>query len=55
MAAKHRKPGDWRAVASARAHVLRILVRGHGLTNTPGMNETGSAAYRRLAEKLKKN
>ena len=51
MAAKRRKPGDWKSVAASRAHTPRTLERGRGLTNIPGMNETGSAAYRRLMEK----
>lgn len=54
MANKHRKPGDWRGVAAGRAAVPRIAVRGHGLSNVPAMGETGSAAYRRLAEKKNK-
>lgn len=53
MARKSRKPGDWKGVAAGRAAVPRIAVRGHGLSNIPGMNETGSAAYRRLAARNK--
>jgi hypothetical protein len=48
MAAKRRKPGDWRSVAASRNQVPRHIVHGSGLSNIPGMNETGSAAYRRL-------
>lgn len=54
MAHKGRKPGDWKSVAAGRAAVPRIMVKGHGLSNIPGMNETGSAAYRRLADKKNK-
>lgn len=50
---KGRKPGDWKGVAAGRAAIPRIQVRGHGLSNIPGMNETGSAAYRRLMDKKK--
>jgi hypothetical protein len=53
MAAKKRKPGDWKSLAAGRAQIPRIASKGRGLTNIPGMNETGSAAYRRLADKLK--
>lgn len=53
MARKSRKPGDWKGVAAGRATVPRIMVKGHGLSNVPGMNETGSAAYRRLTDKKK--
>lgn len=53
MANKHRKPGDWKSTATGRAQTPRIMVKGHGLSNIPGMNETGSAAYRRLAVKQK--
>jgi hypothetical protein len=51
MAAKRRKPGDWRSVAASRNQIPRHAERGKGLTNIPGMNETGSAAYRRLMKK----
>jgi hypothetical protein len=54
MAAKGRKPGDWKNVAAGRNQVVRILERGRGLSNVPGMNETGSAAYRRLQDKKKR-
>lgn len=53
MAAKRRKRGDWVNVMKSRNLVPRITERGRGLTNLPGMNETGSAAYRRLRDKLK--
>jgi hypothetical protein len=53
MAAKMRKPGDWKSLAASRALVPRVLPRGRGLSNVPGMNETGSAAYRRLMDKKK--
>lgn len=53
MAAKRRKPGDWKSLSASRAQVPRIMERGRGLSNIPGMNETGSAAYRRLAVKQK--
>ncbi len=55
MAAKHRKPGDWKGIHNSRNLIPRIPVKGHGLTNVPGMNETGSAAYRRLLDRLKKH
>jgi hypothetical protein len=54
MAAKRRKPGDWKSVAAGRAAVPRIAVRGRGLSNIPAIGETGSAAYRRLTDKKKK-
>ena len=53
MAHKGRKPDAWKAVAAGRNAIPRIQVKGHGLSNIPGMNETGSAAYRRLTAKLK--
>lgn len=53
MAAKRRKPGDWKAVANSRNMTPKLALRGHGLTNIPSMNETGSAAYRRLLDKKK--
>lgn len=53
MAAKRRKPGDWVNTARSRNLVPRIQERGRGLSNVPGMNETGSAAYRRLMDKKK--
>jgi hypothetical protein len=53
MAAKRRKPGDWKNLAASRAQVPRIPSKGHGLSNIPSMGETGSAAYRRMADKRK--
>lgn len=53
MAAKLRKPGEWKNVAAGRAQVVRIPSRGRGLSNVPSMNETGSAAYRRMMDKKK--
>jgi len=55
VARKARKPGDWKGVAAGRAQTPRIQERGKGLSNIPGMNETGSAAYRRMMDKLKKH
>jgi hypothetical protein len=53
MVTKGRKPGDWKNLHNSRAQVFRVLAKGRGLTNIPGMNETGSAAYRRLMDKKK--
>lgn len=53
MVAKRRKAGDWRNVATSRNQIPRIVEKGRGLSNIPGMNETGSAAYRRLMDKKK--
>lgn len=53
MANKHRKPGDWRAIAGQRAKRERFNRTTRGLTNIPPLNETGSAAYRRLLAKMK--
>lgn len=52
MANKHRKPGAWKDIAHSRNNVPRILVNGRGLSNTPKVTETGSAAYRRLQRKV---
>lgn len=46
---KHRKPGQWREVASGRSKTPRETRTGRGLTNIPNVGETGSAAYRRLS------
>lgn len=54
MAAKKRKPGDWKAVASGRAKKPRDMQNGHGLKNIPAVTETGSAAYRRLLKQKSK-
>lgn len=48
MSAKHRKIGDWKAVAKGREKKERVVRSGRGLTNIPNVAETGSAAYRRL-------
>jgi hypothetical protein len=53
MAAKRRKPGDWKNLAASRAQVYRIAAKGRGHSGIPSMNETGSAAYRRLMAKNK--
>lgn len=48
----HRKVGEWRAVANGRAHKVRFPMRwGNGMDCAPNLNETGSAAYRRLTAK----
>lgn len=54
MAAKRRKSGQWREIAHSRDQIPRIMAKSHGLSNIPGMNETGSAAYRRLKGKRDK-
>lgn len=45
--AKHRKPGDWKAIAKGRDNKARYVRTGRGLTNVPDLGDTGSAAYRR--------
>lgn len=50
---KSRKPGDWKTLASGRAKMERELHRGCGLSNIPNVMDSGSAAYRRLQDKLK--
>lgn len=52
MANKHRKPGDWKAVAKSRESRARQNRTGRGLTNIPDLSETGSAAYRRLQRRM---
>lgn len=52
MAAKRRKPGDWKAVANQRAKRERENRTGRGLTNIPSLSDVGSAAYRRQQAKL---
>lgn len=47
---KNRKPGDWIAIAKARANSGREVVH-RGDRDIPGMNEVGSAAYRRLTQR----
>lgn len=49
---KARKVGDWKAVAAGRTHKPRELRNGRGLTNIPRLSDVGSAAYRRLMEKI---
>lgn len=51
MANKHRKPGDWKNIAAQRSRVEKHERTGRGLSNVPKMNETGSAAYRRMMAK----
>jgi len=51
--AKHRKPGDWKNVATQRAMVVRQEPKGRGLSNVPVVTDTGSAAYRRLRKKVR--
>jgi hypothetical protein len=55
MAAKKRKPGDWKAVAAGREKKPRDLHMGHGLKNIPAVTDTGSAAYRRLLKQKSKS
>lgn len=54
MAAKKRKPGEWKAIAAGRDKKERQMREGRGLTNVPKINETGSAAYRRQFQKFSK-
>jgi len=49
---KHRKAGQWREVAAGRSKKPRETRTGRGLTNIPKASETGSAAYRRLLDKM---
>lgn len=51
--AKHRKRGDWEALAKGRANVPRVLINHHGNTGIPTLGDVGSAAYRRLLAKRK--
>jgi hypothetical protein len=51
MPAKHRKKGDWVAVAKGRANRDRDLSHHSGHTGIPKSGEVGSAAYRRLLAK----
>lgn len=51
MAAKRRKPGDWRAIAKSREQIPRLFPSGRGLSNIPVVTDAGSAAYRRLMKK----
>lgn len=48
---KARKVGDWKAVANGRAHKVREMRTGRGLSNIPNLTDVGSAAYRRLMAK----
>lgn len=48
---KHRKKGDWIAIAQGRLHVKRDLVNGRGVSNIPVIGQVGSAAYRRRTQK----
>lgn len=54
MAAKKRKPGDWKAIATQRGRTERSDRSGRGLTNIPNVSDVGSAAYRRSMAKLAK-
>lgn len=49
---KARKVGDWKGIAAGRAHKVREMRTGRGLSNIPNPGDTGSAAYRRLQARL---
>ena len=51
---KARKVGDWKGIAAGRAHKVREMRTGQGVSNIPKPTDIGSAAYRRLLAKIGK-